>query len=133
MANAFFAHGAAQIAGQGFGFFTQSRLHIDLQHKVHSASQIQAQVHGRGMQAAEPGGRARYEIERHHIRGIGRVWVERLGHCVFGLELHIGTSKTRLDGVTVQRYHFGADARRFKCLLHPRYRAQVQLERRLGH
>jgi hypothetical protein len=59
VAHVLLAQRAAHIAGQGFGLLAQRRLHVDLQHKVHAATQVQAQIHGRGVQAAQPQRRAR--------------------------------------------------------------------------
>ena len=56
MANVFFAHRAAQVPGEGFQPLGQRRLHVHLQHEVHATAQIQAQVHGRCVQSAQPGG-----------------------------------------------------------------------------
>jgi hypothetical protein len=85
------------------------------------------------MQAAEPSRRARQEIKRHHIRRVSRVRIQRLRNRVFGFELYIRAGKTRLDRVTVKAHYLGVDICRPERLLHPRYRAQVQLERGFGH
>jgi hypothetical protein len=43
----FLSRSGAQVAGIGLGLLGQGRLHVHLQHEVHAAAQVQAQVHGR--------------------------------------------------------------------------------------
>ena len=77
VANVFLAQQRAQVPCQRFGFFAQRGLHVDLQHEVHAATQIQTQVHGCGAQAAQPHRRASNQVERDDVRRGVRVRVER--------------------------------------------------------
>ena len=51
VADVLLAQQRAQVAGEGLGLLGQRRLHVHLQHEVHAAAQVQAQVHGRGVAA----------------------------------------------------------------------------------
>ena len=56
VADVLFAQRGAQVTRQRLGLLGQRRLHIDLQHKVNPAAQIQAKVHRRSAEFGQPGG-----------------------------------------------------------------------------
>ena len=56
VAHVLFTQGGANVTGQGLGLLGQRGLHVDLQHEMHAATQIKAQVHGEGMKGREPSG-----------------------------------------------------------------------------
>ena len=46
MAHIFLSQAGAQITCKGLGTFGQRRLHVNLQHEMHTTTQIQTEVHG---------------------------------------------------------------------------------------
>ena len=118
VAQVFFAQSAAQVAAQRVKLFGQSCLHVHLQHEVHATAQIQTQVHRCSIQGRQPSGRARYQVQRHHIRGVGRIRVERLLHGVFGLKLLFGGFEPRFERVVFKTDQGGCQACSFECLFH---------------
>ena len=89
VAHVFLAQAGADVARQGLGLFGQRRLHVHLEHEVHAAAQVQAQVHGHCAQAGKPCRRLAEQIERDHVTGVGTVRHQRLLDRVLGLELHL--------------------------------------------
>jgi len=69
---------------------------------VHAATQVQAQIHGRGVQGCQPSGRARQQIERDHKTRFIRVGHLGFLDSVFGFVLHIGAVKARLYGAAFE-------------------------------
>src|SRR6185437_4567683 len=70
------AQGAADVAGQRVVARGQRALHVDLQQEVHAAAQVQAEVHGAGLEEAErshPGGRGGYQVQRDGVVRIAAV------------------------------------------------------------
>ena len=100
-----------------------------------AAAQIQAQVHGAGVQGRQPVRRARHQVQRHHMAGVGRVGVERAVDGVARLELGVGVLEARAHRGTFERQRAGSDGRGRQRLLHPRDGADVHPYRGLagGH
>ncbi|MDT4876017.1 hypothetical protein FQZ97_1114290 [compost metagenome] len=69
---------------------------------MHTAAQIQAQVHGHSVQAGQPGGRARQQVERDHMARTGRIGVERTLQRVARLDLIVGGLEAGLDRVAFE-------------------------------
>ena len=132
VAHIFLAQAGADVTGQRLGALGQRGLHVHLQHEVHTAAQVQTQVHGERVQGGEPGGRARQQIQRHHIARVGGVRDQRFLNRVFGFELCVGVAKAGFDGGAVKGHHVGDQTSRFQGLFHARLRAGVHLESDFG-
>ena len=118
VAQVFFAQSAAQVAAQSVQLFGQRCFHVHFQHEMHTAAQVQSQIHGRCVQGGQPCGCARYQVQRHHIRGVGCIRVERLLHRVFGLKLLLGGFEACFERVVLKADQGGCERRRFQRLLH---------------
>jgi hypothetical protein len=94
MADVLVAQQRACVAGQAIGLLRQRRLHVDLHQEVHAAAQIQAQVHRQRAHRAQPGRRARQQVQRDDVAGVGGVGVQRLVQRVLGLDLRFGVGRS---------------------------------------
>ena len=61
-------------------------LHVDLHHEVHPASEVETEVHGRRIDAAQPVGRSRRQIERHRVM-IAQGPLEQVGCLELGFRI----------------------------------------------
>ncbi|MNV44833.1 hypothetical protein D3C71_1366060 [compost metagenome] len=132
VADALVAQCGADVACVRLGFFGQGRLHVHLQHEVHAAAQVQAQVHGVGVQGFEPDGRAGHQVQRHDVRGIVGVGYQGLLDRVLGLELRVGRIETRAHRVAFQFHEVWRDASRLERLFHPLLHGGVHLDGGFG-
>jgi hypothetical protein len=105
-----FSESGAQITPQGLCFFGERGLHVNLKHEVNATSQIESQVHGRGMQRGQPSWRAWHQIECDDIVRVRSVGVERFLDGIFGLELLIVVDEACLEGVVVKTARLGVQA-----------------------
>ena len=83
---------------------------VDLHQEVHTAAQVQTQVHGQGVQLGQPRGRGRQQVQRGDVDRIGRIRVHRLLQHVAGAQLGIGGVEADLDGVVVAQHPRVGDA-----------------------
>ena len=74
VADVLFTQRQANVTGQRLSALGQRSLHVHLQHEMHAAAQVQPEVHRVGIERGQPGGRARQQVQCHHIRRIGRIW-----------------------------------------------------------
>ena len=128
VAQVFVAQRQTDVTGERFGALGQRRLHIDLQHEMHAAAQIQPQIHRVGVQRFEPVRRARQQIERYDISRVARLGRQRLLNDIPGLALGVGVAKTRLDGAAFKRDGFGGNTGLRQGLLDLGQRGRVHLE-----
>ena len=139
MTHVLVAQQGAQVAGQRIELFGQRRLHVDLIKKVHTAAQVQAQVHRQRVQAGEPLGGIRQQVEGDGERFVAvlgvrlfLVRVERAVDQVLRLQLGIGILEARLDAVAIEEQAgmFGAPG--LERGFNPGTHALVHLEGGLG-
>ena len=101
MADVLVAQQAAQVGAGRIKPLGQRALHVHLQQEVHTAAQIEAEVHRQRMHAGEPARRIGYQVQRNAVRGVIRVRVERLFNGIPGLQLCIGIGKAHTNAVGV--------------------------------
>ena len=132
VADVFLTQHRAQIARRGVDFFAQRSGHVHLQHEVHATAQVQAQVHGGGVERCEPLGGARDQVQGHHIRGhLGVGHQDFLDH-VLGLELAVGVGQAHLERVVLQAQARGLDGRIFERLHHLGLQGRIDFVNGLG-
>ncbi len=119
----FFAQRTANIARCSFQRLVQRRFHVDLQQKVHTAAQVQTEIHRQRVQVGQPLWRTRQQIERHHI-----IFTQLCFQQVFGFELQIRIGKTRLDTVAFQLDHFRVDVGRLECRVNATQQGGIRLQ-----
>lgn len=71
---------------------------------MHTAAQIETQIHGRSAQATQPCRGARDQVQRHDVRRVLGIGIERALDRIFGFELLVGGVKPH-----AQRIVFKAD------------------------
>ena len=96
-----FAQRAAYVFGGCIQRFGQCGLHVHLQQEMHTAAQIQAQIHRQCVQVGQPPRRTRQQIQRNHI-----IIAQLFGQHVLGLQLVVGAAETGLDAVVFQHQQF---------------------------
>ena len=118
VAHPFIAQRGANVTTGGFKFLSQRGVHVDLQHKVHAATQIQTQIHGRAAKAAEPIGGTWHQVQGDHVTGVGWIGIEGLLHHVARLQLRVSGVEPNFHGVTVKLNAVGGQARLLQRQLH---------------
>ena len=119
----------ADITTRGFKFLSQRGVHVDLQHEVHTATQIQAQIHWRAAKAAEPIGGTWHQVQGDHVTRVGWIRIEGLLHHVARLQLRVSGVKPNFHGVTVKLNAIGRQARLLQRQLHTNHRIAVHPHR----
>ena len=101
VAHALVAQQAAQVGGDGVQLLGDGALHVHLQQEVHPAAQVQAQVHGQGVEIAQPLGRAGQQVQGDDVGRVGRVRVQGLFDGVLGLDLGVRVGEAGAHAVQV--------------------------------
>ena len=93
---------SADVPGVRVQSLRQRAAHVDLEEEVDAAAQVQAEVHGQRTDGAEPGRRARHEVERHGVRRVGLIGIELAVDDVARLELGVRVGEADPDGVRIE-------------------------------
>ena len=70
IAQFFLAHEAAQLVGVALQRLADGRIHVDFHQKVHTAAQVEAEIHRQRVQRGKPVGGCRREVERNRIAAV---------------------------------------------------------------
>ena len=103
VANILVTQQGANIGGGGVKPLGQSALQIDLQQEVHTAAQIEAQVHGQCVNGGQPLWRGRQQIEGDDVLAVIRVRVEGVLQNVARFQLGVGIRQADLDAVGIEK------------------------------
>ena len=117
------AQQGADIADITLRRLARRRFHIDLQQKVHAATQIETEVHGLGIERLQPRRRGRGQIQCHHI-----IVADRALDRVHSLELGLGVREARQQFALVERNGLEGDIGFFQRLFNLVAQCGIDLE-----